>query len=178
MDAISNLLARTSYRGKYKQDAVPREDLRTILEAGLAAPSGCNKQTTSLIAIDSPEVLSKLVALLGTGVGITAPAMVCVLTRRIVAYADRTYYKQDYSAAIQNMLLAICALGYESCWVEGHITDKDQIGRQMADVLGVPQEYELVCYLPVGIPVDDLKHVRKQPFEQRACFNGFELDEV
>ena len=37
---------------------------------------------------------------------------------------------QDYSAAIENMLLAIIALGYESCWYEGHITDEDQIGKK------------------------------------------------
>ena len=55
---------------------------------------------------------------------------------------------QDYSAAIENMLLAIQALGYASCWIEGHVTDVDQIGRQMADILGVPENMELVCFLP------------------------------
>lgn len=49
---------RHSYRGRYKNIPVPRKDLITIMEAGLAAPSGCNTQTTSLIAIDDPEVLS------------------------------------------------------------------------------------------------------------------------
>ena len=44
------IMTRRSYRGKYRPDRVSREDLKTILEAGLAAPSGCNKQTTSLIA--------------------------------------------------------------------------------------------------------------------------------
>ena len=37
------ILARHSYRGKYRPDPVPREDLTAIMEAGLAAPSGCNK---------------------------------------------------------------------------------------------------------------------------------------
>ncbi len=43
------ILKRRSYRGKYKDVKVPREHLTAIMEAGLAAPSGCNKQTTSLI---------------------------------------------------------------------------------------------------------------------------------
>lgn len=38
---------------------------------------------------------------------------------------------QDYSAAIENMLLAIVELGYQSCWYEGHITDEDKIGYQI-----------------------------------------------
>ena len=57
MDVLEAIEARKSYRGKYKPTPVPREHLRTIMEAGLAAPSGCNKQTTSLIAIElSPPV--------------------------------------------------------------------------------------------------------------------------
>ena len=49
IDIINN---RHSYRGKYKPISVPREDLITIMQAGLNSPSGCNKQTTSLIAVD------------------------------------------------------------------------------------------------------------------------------
>ena len=54
MNAIRAIHARTSYRGKYLDKPVSREDLRAVMEAGLAAPSGCNKQTTSLIAVDDP----------------------------------------------------------------------------------------------------------------------------
>ena len=54
MDTMKTILARHSYRGKYLPAPVPREHLQMIMEAGLAAPSGCNKQTTSLIAVDDP----------------------------------------------------------------------------------------------------------------------------
>ncbi len=60
MNVISAIRNRHSYRGKYKSDPVPREDLIQIMEAGLAAPSGCNKQTTSLICVDDSEVLNFL----------------------------------------------------------------------------------------------------------------------
>ena len=167
------ILTRHSYRGKYKPDRVPREDLVAIMEAGLAAPSGCNKQTTSLIAVDDPAVLAKLHAEIDPPVAQPAPAMICVLTRRIIAYRDRCFATQDYSAAIENMLLAITALGYESCWYEGHITDTDRIGDRMAKILGVPDEYELVCILPVGIAETAPAVPKKLPFEERAWFNGF-----
>ena len=167
------LLRRRSYRGKYKPVPVPREDLRTIMEAGLAAPSGCNKQTASLIAVDDPAILEKLHHIIDPPAGATAPAMICVLTQRICAYRDRCFSVQDYSAAIENMLLAAVALGYQSCWFEGHITDEDRIGRKMADLLGVPEDYDLVCFLPVGVAESEPGIPRKKSFEERAWFNGF-----
>lgn len=168
------ILNRRSYRGKYKPDKVPRGDLTAIMEAGLAAPSGCNKQTTSLIAVDDEELLARLKAEIDPPVAQTAPAMICVLTRRINAYRDRCFSTQDYAAAIENMLLAITAMGYQSCWYEGHITDTDRIGDRLARILGVPEEYELVCILPVGIAEDDPAVPKKKPFEERAQFNGFQ----
>ena len=122
IDIINN---RHSYRGKYKPISVPREDLITIMQAGLNAPSGCNKQTTSLIAVDDKDILQKLHNVINPPVGETAPAIICVLTQRINAYRDKCFAVQDYSAAIENMLLALVELGYQSCWYEGHITDED-----------------------------------------------------
>jgi len=170
---MKTILARRSYRGKYLAEPVCREHLKSILEAGLAAPSGCNKQTTSLIAVDDPALLKRLHAVIDPPIGETAPAMICVLTERIVAYRDRCFAVQDYAAAIENMLLAIEALGYASCWIEGHITDTDQIGRKMADILGVPEHMELVCFLPVGKASEKVKAPIKKPFAERAWFNGF-----
>ena len=144
-----------------------------IMEAGLAAPSGCNKQTTSLIAVDDPAVLEKLRAVIQPPVGETAPVIICVLTQRIIAYRDRCFAVQDYAAAIENMLLAAVALGYQSCWYEGHITDQDRIGDRMARILGVPEGYELVCFLPVGIPAEQPREPQKKQFEERAWFNAF-----
>ena len=170
---IELIRSRHSYRGKYEHTPIPREDLKTIMEAGLAAPSGCNIQTTSLIAVDDPDVLRRLRAVIDPPVGETAPAAVCVLTRRICAYRDKCFSVQDYSAAIENMLLAITALGYQSCWYEGHITDDDNIGRKMAGILGVPDEYDLVCFLPIGIAESQPKPPRKKAFDERAWFNCF-----
>ncbi|MCR5624926.1 MAG: nitroreductase family protein [Lachnospiraceae bacterium] len=173
MNVLEAIRYRHSYRGKYKNDPVPKEDLMKIMQAGLDAPSGCNKQTTSLIAIDDPEVLEKLHQVINPPVGETAPAAICVLTQRINAYRDKCFAVQDYSAAIQNMLLAIVELGYQSCWYEGHITDDDRICDRMAQILNVPDSYELVCYLPVGIAENNTNPPKKKSFEERAWFNFF-----
>lgn len=172
-DTLKVIAARHSYRGAFRADRVPREHLTAIMQAGLDAPSGCNKQTTSLIAVDEPELLSELLSMIDPPICQSAPAVICVLTQRICAYRDRCFAVQDYSAAIQNMLLAIKSLGYDSCWYEGHITDEDDIGGKLAKRLGVPDEYELVCVLPVGIAADEVKAPNKKEFSERAWFNGF-----
>jgi len=173
-DVIQN---RHSYRGAYEDTPVPREDLIKIMQAGLAAPSGCNQQTTSLIAVDEPGVLDKLYQALAPLAKKPAPAMICVLTQRIPSYRGRCYAVQDYSAAIENMLLAIVELGYQSCWYEGQVTDEAGIGHQMAQILGVPDGYELVCFLPVGIAKTVPVSPKKKTFEERAWFNAFPVSD-
>jgi len=173
MDAMQIIFERYSYRGMYKATPVPREDLKKILDAGLAAPSGCNTQTTSLIGLDDAELIKAVAAPMNTDSFASAPAAVCVLTQHIPGYADVYFDIQDYAAAIENMLLAITALGYASCWVEGYITASDKINKTMAEILGVPEGYTLVAYLPVGVPAEEGPRANKKPFEQRAWFNGF-----
>ena len=113
MSVLSVINDRTSYRGKYRSTVVPRTDLIKIMEAGLAAPSGCNIQTTSIIAVDDADLLQKLREVIQPAIAETAPAFICVLTQKVIAYRDRCYNVQDYSAAIENMLLAAVELGYQ-----------------------------------------------------------------
>ena len=173
MDILDTIKNRTSYRGKYKNIPVPRADLVRILEAGTSAPSGCNKQTASFIAVDDTDMLAGLKALIEPPIAETAPAFIIVLTQKIFAYRDKCFNIQDYSAAIENMLLAIKALGYESCWYEGHITDDDDIAGKIAEYMGIPDEFKVVCILPVGKPDEETHKTAKKPFESRAWFNGF-----
>ena len=174
MNTLDCIKSRCSYRGEYIIDEIPsRDDLIKIMEAGLAAPSGCNKQTTSLIAVDDPAVVEHIKSVINPPVAQTAPAFICVLTQRINAYRDKCYAVQDYSAAIENMLLTIVELGYESCWYEGHITDDDRICDKIAEILKVPNGYDLVCILPIGKAKNEVTSPKKKEFKDRAWFNEF-----
>ena len=147
--------------------------LACFAKAGLAAPSGCNKQTVRLIAVDDPALLAQIKRTIDPPIFETAPAVICVLTRKIIAYRDRCFHVQDYAAAIENMLIAAKALGLESCWYEGHITDEDDIAGRIASLLGVPTDCSLVCVLPVGYAAEQTHPTRKKPFAERAWFNGY-----
>ena len=143
MDIFECIQKWYSYRGSYKNIHVPHEDLEKIIKAGLSAPSGCNKQTTSLVGLDDPRILDSIIGLIkknGFG-GQIPPAGICILTRQIPAYKNVCFNIQDYSAAIENMLIAITALGYASCWIEGHITEHIETQKQIAKLLNIPEEY-------------------------------------
>lgn len=171
MTTIEAIRERSSYRGNYLADSVSRDKLKLIMEAGLAAPSGCNRQTASIVAVDDGILLEQIRPLIRR-VGATAPALIFVLSEKIESYHGNCYSVQDYSAAIENMLLQITDLGYASCWVEGYMTDfKDGVGKQIAEILKLDPKYELVCCLPVGKPAEEIKHVQKKAFEERAWFN-------
>ena len=173
MDFFDAVNQRASYRWLYEQTPVPRDDLRKIIEAGLAAPSGCNLQTTHIVGVDDLELVKKLGGMLGKGHFASAPAAIVVFTRVQEAFGGVSYNVQDYAAAIQNMLLAITALGYASCWVEGYVTCSDDVSRGIAEALSAPAEYSAVAYLPVGIPSGEPRRAPKKSFEERAGFNGF-----
>lgn len=173
MTVFEAIKARTSYRRPYLEEKIPREDLKKILEAGYAAPSGCNAQTTSFICVDDEEILGKIRENLRHAVGKTAPALIFVLTQEIPSYHGTSYHVQDYAAAIENMLLEIVELGYNSCWIEGFVKDDDGLDKKVAEILGVPSEYKVVTMIPVGKAVSELSHVEKKPMSQRVFFNGF-----
>jgi nitroreductase len=173
MDIFECIQKRYSYRGPYKNTPVPREDLEKILRAGLAAPSGCNKQTTSLIGLDDNEILSSITSIVNKNgfKGKNAPAGICVLTQRIAGYENVYFNVQDYAAAIENMLIAITALGYASCWVEGQVTESNKTQEQIAKLLKLPKEYIVVGFLPVGVPEEEGKRPLYKEFSERAWFN-------
>lgn len=171
MKTLEAINYRTSYRGAYTNESVPEEDLKLILEAGLAAPSGCNTQTTSIVAVDDSLLLEKIRNIMTRPVGKTAPALIFVLAEFIPSYHGRCFAVQDYSAAIQNMLLEIVELGYESCWVEGYVNGDDGIGAEIAKILELDSKYKVVCMLPVGKAAESIKRVTKKSFDERAWFN-------
>ncbi len=60
---IENIMARRSIR-QYKEGAVARETMEKILECGINAPSGQNKQSWEVRVVDSPAVMDEIIGLM------------------------------------------------------------------------------------------------------------------
>jgi nitroreductase len=174
MELHESINSRCSYRGAFQTGPVPREALREIVQAGIQAPSGNNAQTTSFVILDESGPLRRTLACIGNGPHLqTAPsAVVVVMDPGIKAGRTRSFGIQDYSAAIENILLAITARGYATVWIEGQVLDGG-LGKQIADIVGVPQPLEVRAILPIGIPVKIDQQHSKKPFAERAWFNKY-----
>ena len=171
MELMETIRARKSYRGKFAPTPVPREAMRELLEAGGLAPSGCNLQTTRFIGVDDPALAKRLGQIYGRSWAETAPAAVLLLTRETPSPSGVSWHVQDYSAAAENVLLAVAAKGYASVWIEGQI--RGEPAREMAALLGVPDDWTVAVYLPVGTPAEELPAAKKLPLEERAWLNGY-----
>lgn len=168
---LNTIFDRSSYRGAFRDIPVPRHDLELILRAGAAAPSGCNRQTTAFVAVDDPEKVRAVRAIFRRPSCQSAPAFVMVFAQEVMAADGYFYHVEDFAAAMENMLLAIKTLGYESCWYQGNVRD---CAAELAAVAGMPERYQLKGLLPVGIPAEEpVKLKVKKPFETRAWFNEY-----
>lgn len=72
---IENMMTRRSIR-KYKEGPVARETMAKILECGINAPSGMNKQSWEVRVVDNPEVMNEIVRLMAAGNPDVDPGMV------------------------------------------------------------------------------------------------------
>lgn len=116
-EALKNLKDRCSTK-KYLPTQVPDDFLDEILEAGLYAASGMNRQKVYSVAVRDKETRDLLSALNARVMGATndpfygAPCVIVVL-----AEPDGRTWVEDGSLVMGNLMNAATALGLGSCWV-------------------------------------------------------------
>jgi nitroreductase len=170
MDVFEAIAKRYSYRGEFTEQFVPRSDLEKIVRAGVQAPSGCNEQVVSFVIIDDPRLLAQIAEIVVKPVCATAGAMIaCVIDPRPV-YHGLSFAAEDCAAAVENMLLAITALGYASVWLDGALRMENRALR-IGELIGVPPDKIVRIILPIGVPLIPGTQREKLPFNQRAWFN-------
>jgi len=174
MDTFDAINKRATYRGPYKSESIPEEDLKKIVQAAIDAPSGCNAQSTSFIIIDDAKVMRELSAIMPKGGMDTAPAAIVVVASRKPVYDDVSFYKEDYSAAVQNIYLAATAMGYATCWLDG-VLRRDEVNKKISSLLDIPDNLLTCVLLPIGIPEKEPVHKEKKEFAERACYNKYSL---
>jgi len=163
MDLFEAIEKRASVRNLQRVDLTDA-DLNRILDAGRRAPSGYNRQPFELIVIREPGSLAKL-----------AESQACIgdVNTAIAVVADpdmSKYWLEDLSAATENMLLAITALGYATVWVEGRILPNEH---ELKHMLGVPEKLRLMVVLPVGKALGMAKQADKRPLEEVVHYEHY-----
>jgi nitroreductase len=153
MDFFEVVEKRASVRAFEPAD-IPEGDLLKIVDAGRRAPSGRNVQPCQFIIITDAAAIEKLGGVQEC-IGQASAAVA------IVVNAPATpYWTEDAAAAIENMLLAIVALGYASVWVEGLVLRHEALVRE---TLSVPDELRPIAILPIGKPAAEPQQAEKKP---------------
>lgn len=172
MDLFEAIEKRYSYRGEFTGDDVPDGDLRRILHAALCAPSGCNGQTCRFVAVKDAALRRSLAAIFPHRGIATAPVIIVALSSRQVMYDDVAFEDQDYAAAVENLLLAVTALGYATVWTDGQTTSGRR-PEQIAKLLRVPAGCRVRAVLPVGVAKEPGVPKGKKPYGQRVQLDAF-----
>ena len=154
MEALEAIRKRRSIR-RYTDDAIPKADLETIVDAGRLAATGSNRQPWDFVIVTDRAMIAQFKV---SGAWIASASAVIV----VVMDPRSRWWIEDGAAAIENMLLASVALGYGACWVEGDVLPLEE---QLKTLLGVPADKRMMALIPIGVAAET-PTPEKKPLEQ------------
>lgn len=171
-DIIEVIKNRRSVR-EYKNEQIPDEEIKFIIDCAKYAPSGFNMQPWSFLVIKNKEIMKKIsesgkksmIPMLepmknapqkvrdflvylktkGTDMFYNAPVLVIILGNKSAPTVD-----SDCPMAAQNMMLAAHSRGIGSCWVGGVLPAL--MNENLLKELGAPEGYKAVAPLIFGYP--------------------------
>lgn len=155
-DLIRTIFSRRSIR-KYADRSVSEVDIRTLLEAAMAAPSASNRKPWHFIVVDEREVLDQLADAHPYG-KMLFHAPLCIAVCGDVSISS-SYWVQDCSAATENLLLAAAALGLGAVWL-GVFPNDDRVAF-VRRILDIPPGAFPLNLVSIGYP-DERKEPRTQ----------------
>ena len=150
-DILESMKTRRSVRS-YKPDAVPNVLLDRIVEAGLWAASGMNRQSVIILKITDKALRDELSRMNAAVMGrdgdpfYGAPVVFVVL-------ADKSAptYIYDGSLALGNMMLEAHECGLGSCWIHRAKEEfETPEGKAILEKFGVSGDFEGIGHLIVG----------------------------
>lgn len=163
--ALDVIMTRTSIRS-FTGEPVAKEQLETILKAGMAAPSAINIQPWRFVVLTDQARIKEL---LGGGfrseMFSTAGAVIVVCGQSTFMrkpwgqpdapeqLQENIFWYEDCSAAAQNILLAAHALGLGAVWTAGYPA-MERV-QPLALALGIPEDVIPLCVIPVGVPAEN-----------------------
>jgi len=161
-ELIQTIFARRSIR-RYTAEPVSEADIKTLLEAAMAAPSASNLKPWHFVVVTERRTLDGLAEAHPYG-KMLFEAPLCIAVCGDPAISER-YWVQDCSAAAENLLLAATALGLGAVWL-GVYPNEERVAA-MRQVLGIPETIVPLNLISIGHPMEE-KEPRTQYDESRV----------
>lgn len=140
----------------FTDQSVSKEQIETLLRAGMAAPTAVNRQPWVFYVIRQREVLDTLSQQLPYAKMLKqAPAaiVVCGDMEKAGNLKDKGYWVQDCAAATQNILLAAESLGLGAVWTASY--PYDDRTKAVIKALDLPQNHIPLNVIPIGYPTGE-----------------------
>ncbi|MFW6377686.1 MAG: nitroreductase family protein [bacterium] len=171
---MESIFTRRSIR-KYTDKDINDEKLKSLLKAGMAAPSARNEQPWHFIVIREREKLNKITSIhpySGMLKGAPLAILVCGDKRVLPdnAEEDFGYLIVDCSAATQNILLQAESEGLGAVWL-GIYPRKERMDG-LKELFSLPEHIVPVSLISVGYPAEK-KPVNDRYLEERIHYNSF-----
>lgn len=169
---LNFIFSRRSIR-KFTSAKVSESDVKSLLEAAMAAPTAMNMKPWHFVVVDDPDTLGKLRGALPFG-KMNAPLAisVCGNLRTIKRPVLERYWVQDCSAAAENLLLAANALGLGAVWCGVHPIKR--LEDAVREVLDLPGQVIPLNVVYIGYPAEE-KSARTQYDQTKISHNLFKV---
>lgn len=164
MDSIESILTRRSVRD-FKRKDIPPNKIVEILSCAVKAPSSSNAQPWEFILVRDQKVKDRIGYLGARSLYERKKRKLRDSKKRFAKIAEAPlfiviacdtkkspiFWKHDGSAATQNMLLAVHALGLGAVWLGAPIALKKH-SNEIKKLLKMPKHCEIASIVALGIP--------------------------
>jgi len=154
-EVIDNIMSRRSIR-QYKDVPVGRDTLKIIMECGINAPNGQNKQSWEVRVVDNPQLLAEMSLAIGESHPGNEFARTCFRGAPVMVFIarDLSYDFSAYDCGLmaENIMLSAWSLGVGSICLGSPVrflTDND-LCRPFVERLGFSDGYELCLCVGLG----------------------------
>ena len=157
---IENMMSRRSIR-KYKPQAVNRDTMQIILNCGINAPNGQNKQSWEIRVVDNPEFINGITEVYKKqNPKATEDPNFKNMFRNastVVFIAnDKSYDLSQIDCGLlgENMILSAWAMGIGSCCLGGptRFINSTPEAAEYLKRLDIPEGYQLLYCIAFGYP--------------------------
>jgi nitroreductase len=163
---MKTILSRRSIR-QFTGESIRKEDVLTFIEAAMVAPSACNQQPWHFVVAKDKETHRKVMEIH------PYTKMLEKASHAIFVCADPGlqtcpgYWTQDLSAATENLLLAVHAMGYGATWC-GVYPDDNRVWN-IREILDLPKRVIPLNVVAIGVP-DEEKPPSNRYKEERVHY--------
>jgi len=120
-DILLNLIKERRSVRVFNGKKIPREDILSIIEAGIWAPTGCNNQELKFLILDEEEEIKKILEFKPSFKGVSTFVLVFCdmslpMSRKIYFHKSGAHLPYiDTGLALANMILYAKSKGIDSC---------------------------------------------------------------